>query len=528
MKKLLYQAVSLNGIHANIKKTLLLCLLVITALCACGGSDDITEEKKPSVEETEPDDDNSNKDDEKAESKDENKESQEGSGTEEDLNSFTVDTDYTKWTQVELPSLPEITASNTFNIVDYGASTTFEDNTEAVQKALDAAGNAGGGMVIVPAGEWLCGPVVMKSKTKLYLKDGATVKLLPFEKYPVASTDKDGKRQYDNFIDCEKNATDIVVEGESKTGSVFDGQGAGWWIHVKGKGYDDEVDMKRGCVIRFSSGKRFLLDNFTIKDSPGVNITISQSGKASHATIHDIIIREPSSTTETGQKSHNTDGIAIWGPYVNIYNCDISNGDDNIVVDSNGQYVHVWDCVFGDGHGASIGSYTENVHDIIYERITFNGTESCFRLKSQRGRSGDVYNIICRDCTMTGSRNPIYIECWYDKSTKPVPNEAETAEKTSTTPAYRDILLQNIKSTGTEYNSSKKANFPIYLYGLPESYVQRVIFDNVQIEAQKGMFLAFCKDVKFINGCKITNTRDASTLIETQYEADIKGKYDNK
>lgn len=294
---------------------------------------------------------------------------------------------------------------------------------------------------------------------------------------------------------------------------------------MKGKGYTDEVDMKRGCVIRFTSGKRFLIDNLTIQNAPGVNITISQSGKASHATIHDVVIKEPSSTATTGQKSHNTDGIAIWGPYVDIYNCDISNGDDNVVVDSDGQYVHVWDCTFGNGHGASIGSYTENVHDIIYEKITFNGTESCFRLKSKRGRSGDVYNIICRDCTMTGSRNPVYIECWYDQDTKPDPKSATSETKTSTTPAFRDILLQNITSTGTTYNSSAKANFPIYIYGLPESYVQNVTFDNVQIEAQKGMFLAFCKGVKFVNGCKITNSKSSDNVIDTQYEATIEGTY---
>lgn len=490
-------------------KLLLLCLLSAFALSACSGSEEIADEKKPETEtpstdepETEP-----------------SYTPLKAGGLENEASEQNTPQG---WTAVQLPQLPAITTANTLYITDYGAETSAADNTSAVQAALDAV-PAAGGRVVVPPGVWLCGPVKMRSKTILYLADGATLKLLPFESYPYTM---DGtQRQYANFIDCESQATDICVEGESKTGSVIEGQGAGWWVHVQGKGYSDEVDMKRGAVIRFSSGQRFLIKNLTVQNAPGVNLTISQSGKASHGTIHDVVIKNPSSSTTTEQKSHNTDGIAVWGPYVNIYNCDISTGDDNVVVDSNGQYVHVWNCALGDGHGASIGSYTENLHDILYENLTFTGTECGFRLKSQRGRSGDVYNITCKDCTMTGVYNPVYIDCWYGESNKPSPSEAEAAEVTSTTPAYHDILLQNITSTGTPYNSSAKGYFPVYIYGLPESYVQAVTFDNVQIEAQKGMFLAYCKGVEFKNGSKITNSKAANALVATSYEADITGDY---
>ena len=48
------------------------------------------------------------------------------------------------WKKVDLPQLPEITEKNTFNIADYGASTSAEDNTKAIQKALDAVPATGG------------------------------------------------------------------------------------------------------------------------------------------------------------------------------------------------------------------------------------------------------------------------------------------------------------------------------------------------------------------------------------------------
>ncbi len=424
------------------------------------------------------------------------------------------------WTAVSLPQLPEITASNTFNIKDYGASTDAEDNTKAIQKALDAV-PATGGMVVIPEGTWMFGStdqmtsktevLSIKSKTVLHLCAGATLKLVEFGKAPNNKT---------LFIGCKnKNQSDIVIEGEGET-SVIDGQGTRWWKERD----DNKSNFNPGAMIRFQKGSRFLVRNLKIQNTPGVNLTLSDGGGASHCTVHDVTIYNPASDTKTEQPSHNTDGIAIWGQYMNIYNCNISTGDDNVVCDSYAQNVHVWNCKFGTGHGASFGSYTSNMHDIIYEDIDFDGTDSGFRLKSQRGRSGDVYNLVFRNCTMKAVKNPIYIEAWYDYATKPEPSAAASAEKTETTPAFRDILIQNVTSTGTPYNTSKKAYFPIYIYGLPESHVKNVTFDNVQVEAQKGMFLAYADGITFKNGCKVTNSKDGN-LIATQYEANIDGDY---
>ena len=130
-----------------------------------------------------------------------------------------------------------------------------------------------------------------------------------------------------------------------------------------------------------------------------------------------------------------------------------------------------------------------------------------------------------RNCTMKNVNNPISIDAWYDGKPSS-PATATVKDSTATTPYFHDILIQNVTSTGTPYNSSSKAYFPIYIYGLPESHVRNVTLDNVQVSAAKGMFLAYCDGIKFINGCKITNTRNASKYFETQYKATYTGKYD--
>ena len=402
------------------------------------------------------------------------------------------------WNEVQLPqNLPAFTESNTFYITSYGASTESADNTKAIQDALNAANSAGGGMVVIPAGEWLANTIQIGSKTVLHLCAGATLKW-------IAYGDRSAT-EGNNFITNKNTPTDVVIEGEGNT-SILEGQGGPWWQHYKDSG------VKRGNMIRFTNGNRFLFRNFRIQNAPGANLTIGQSGRGAHTTVHDVEIYAPDS--EAAVPSHNTDGMPIWTQYVNIYNCNIDTGDDNVVTDENAQYVHVWNCNFKHGHGASLGSYTTNMHDIIYENLTFDGTGCGFRLKSNETRSGDVYNIVFRNCTMNNVEAPIWITAWYDV-TPDLTSAAKT--KTSTTPEFHNILIQNVTAsgyTGTRNSNDKKYN-GIQIAGRPESPVYDVTFDNVQISHRNGVRLFFCKDIKFINGCTFTRTKDNVTVKAT-------------
>ena len=406
------------------------------------------------------------------------------------------------WTAVNLPQLPAITSANTFNIKDYGASTSAADNTKAIQKALDAVPSTGG-MVVIPAGTWMFGStdqmtsktevLSIKAKTILHLSAGATLKLVEYGKAP------NNKIVFIGGKNKGKNVTDIVIEGEGET-SVIDGQGARWWL-----ARENGETFNPGAMIRFEQGKRFLLRNFKIQNTPGVNITISNSGKASHATIHDVTISEPSSEAGKGKASHNTDGISIWGPYVNIYNCNISNGDDNIVCDNDAQYIHVWNCKFGTGHGASIGSYTKNIKHVWFDNINMNGTTAGIRMKTGINsdgtlRGGGEEDWKFSNFTMTNVKNPFSIDCFYDKNynSDPAVDKANARELDSTTPTYNGILLQNVKTTDVCDGNA------IFLVGRPESHIKNVTLDNVQISAKKGIDIRFVDNLVFKNNSKIT------------------------
>ena len=414
------------------------------------------------------------------------------------------------WIAVALPQLPAITSANTFNITKYGASISSADNTKAIQAALDAVPSTGG-MVVIPAGTWMFGStdqmtsttevLSIKSKTILHLCAGATLKLVEYGKAP--NTKK-------IFIGCKnRKQNDIVIEGEGVT-SVIDGQGARWWLaRENGETFDP------GAMIRFEQGSRFLLRNFKIQNTPGVNITISNSGKANNATIHDVTISEPASEAGAGKASHNTDGISIWGPYVNIYNCNISNGDDNVVCDNDAQYIHVWDCNFGTGHGASIGSYTKNIKHVWFDQINMNGTTAGVRLKTginSNGtlRGGGEEDFKFTNITMTNVKNPFSMDCYYDKkyNADPAVDKANARALDSTTPTYNGILLQNVKTTDVCSGNA------IFLIGRPESHIKNVTLDNVQINAKKGIDIRFVDNLIFKNGSKITVNNNGTMWVK--------------
>ena len=406
------------------------------------------------------------------------------------------------WKPVELPQgMPtSFLAANTFIITaaPFNASTSSEDNTAAIQAALDAAAAAGGGMVVIPKGTFVSGCLQVGSKTVLHLCEGATLKLKAIDTFP---TDDNGYHMMENpFITGKKDASDIVIEGESRTTSILDGQGGPWWDEVE-KAKTVKKSVKRGPMIRFWQGSRYLFRNFCVQNAPGTNITIGRGGKGSNVTVHAINIKNPASTA--ADPSHNTDGFPIWTQYVNIYDCEIDTGDDNIVTDSDAQFVHAWNCMLKEGHGASLGSFTKNMHDIIYEDLTFMGTDCGFRLKSNRDRSGDVYNIVFRNCNMFNVASPFVITSWYDKLPEsPQATAAAPDELLETTPRFHGVLLQNVKVMGhTNYKGGKKNYFGIFIYGRPEAPVKDVTFDNVQITHSKGIKMNFCENIKFTGNC---------------------------
>lgn len=371
---------------------------------------------------------------------------------------------------------PEIPAA-IYNIKDYGAVADNKTlNTQAIQKALDAA-RATGGTVLIPAGEYLCGPLNLYSKTHLQIEKGATLRLRnDIDGFPSVGG------RYLNFINVTK-ANDVKISG----GGTIDGQGDVWWKATEAK----TLTIRRPQMLYIEGSQRIEISGITFLNPPNTHVSLKN---ATEVHIHDIVIQAPAN-------SHNTDGINISARNCTIEHCTISTGDDNIAInfgnrdqaetDPEVKNMVVKDCTFGYGHGLSIGSFTSgHLNNLLVSNCTFDGTTSAIRIKTARGRGGVLDNVSYENITIKNSRYPVFISGYYPREPK-TPEEDAAATIGDHSPVYKNISLKNVTVT-----NSQEA---LIIWGIPESPVQHIRFENVKISAKNGGRIYNAANVEFIN-----------------------------
>ena len=76
--------------------------------------------------------------------------------------------------QIPILSAGQINEKNVFNIIEFGAvSDNSTLNTLPISKAILAAANSGGGIVLIPTGTFLTGGINMSTGVYIYLETGA-------------------------------------------------------------------------------------------------------------------------------------------------------------------------------------------------------------------------------------------------------------------------------------------------------------------------------------------------------------------
>jgi len=378
--------------------------------------------------------------------------------------------------------------SKDFIITDFGASASDSDNAVYIQKTIDSCSKAGGGNVIIPGQTFLSGPINLKSNINLYLVNGAILKAIRYGVYP-----KSGDTVSVPHFIYSTGLTNVKITGSG----VIEGQGNAWWAAYKANN-----SLARPALIYFIKSKSIEVSGITIQNAPNVHIVFNKS--CDSANVIGVTINSPSS-------SPNTDGIDTWSPHINVTNCKISCGDDNIAIDNGSTNINVKGCTFGTGHGCSIGSFTANVAYVTVDSCTFSSTTNGLHIKSARGRGGMVQYISYSNSTLTNVTNPIMLESYYPK-TPTTPAADSALPINSSTPNYQHINFKNITVTGSP-------NAGIF-WGLPEQSINDVVFDNVNITATAGMKAYFLSNAVFKNGSTIKVTKGSA--IST-YNATITG-----
>jgi polygalacturonase len=369
-----------------------------------------------------------------------------------------------------------------------------EKQTAAVQKLLDDRAAAGGGVVRLSAGTYVCGSLFIKSGVTLQLDKGATI--LGSEDdadYPIVDTRIAGiEMKHPAALINAIDAKDVALIGEG----AVDGSGKKWWDvfwhrrAVEGRGVDFKVLRPRLVCFTRCDGVR--VSGLTLQNPAFWTLHILYS---QNVDIDGLTIRAP-------KKAASSDGIDIDSSHdVRVSHCDISCDDDDICVksgrDADGLRVNrpsyniaISDCRIGKGGGISMGSETAGgIHDVTVSRCVFDGTSAAVRLKSMPGRGGVVERISYSDITAKDVDSVIDMNLrWGGDDWKKFvePRFATTVPAEMGTPAFRDVTIRNLNGTGKSAGA---------LRGLSGSPIANITFDNVRIQSQKGMTITYADDL---------------------------------
>lgn len=149
-----------------------------------------------------------------------------------------------------------------YRILDYGAiADTSVISTKAIQHAVDECSGNGGGKVVIPAGHFKIGTIVLKSNVELHLENGAILF---------------GSRSLDDYIKLQpvyvslrtqeatiqliyaENAHNIRITGHGE----IDGQGSGF----EKLSWNDE-GITRPHLLRMITCENILIENISLKNS---------------------------------------------------------------------------------------------------------------------------------------------------------------------------------------------------------------------------------------------------------------------
>ncbi|MGA2787911.1 MAG: glycoside hydrolase family 28 protein [Verrucomicrobiota bacterium] len=359
--------------------------------------------------------------------------------------------------QAEWSQVPEILArikapvfpARDFVITNYGAVADGKtDCTAAIGKAIDACAGAGGGNVVVPAGEFLTGAIHLKSGVNLHLDDGATLK---FSTDPKAYLPAVLSRF--ESVECYNYSPFIYALGQKNvavTGKgTLDGQATDEnWLQWKGKKGGTNTQKAANERLKKMAEAGVPVDQRRFGEGDYLRPNFIQFNRCSNVMVEGVRIRrspmwEINPILCTNVIVRGVD-IVSHGPNndgcdpescrdVLIENCLFDTGDDCIAIKSgrnaDGRRIGVPSvnlivrgCTMRDGHaGTAIGSeISGSCSNVFVENCEMSSPHlNCaLRLKSNAVRGGVLQDIFMRNCKVGQvSDSVLQIDFLYEEGT---------------------------------------------------------------------------------------------------------------
>ena len=332
-------------------------------------------------------------------------------------------------------------------------------DTEAIQKAVDACAEAGGGTVTLQGGRFLSGTIRLKSNVTLYVEAGATLLgSTNIADYPdiTPTIVYLYRARFTKYLIYAERAENIAIAGR---GSI-DGQGR----HFPARPGDDKG---RPYILRFSECKNVRVENVSFRDSAR---WLSHYLACENVTINGISIHS--------KIRENRDGIDVDScRNVRISDCSIDTGDDAIVLkattDRPCQQVLITNCVLSSLASAlKLGTESNGgFEDIAISNCTIHDT-GYSGIAVEMVDGGTLDRVTISNITMKNVKVPIFVRL--GNRARPIPDLPPPGMG-----SLRNVMISNVQASGADEMGCS-------ITGIPGFPVENVTLDNIRVEFKGG------------------------------------------
>jgi polygalacturonase len=349
-----------------------------------------------------------------------------------------------------------ITAAHaqTYNILDYHAVPDGKTaNTQMIQRAVDDCAGHGGGTVLVPAGVFATGMIVLKSRVELHLNAGAVLQAIA------------GQSKYLSLVLIDQ-AEQVSITG---AGTLF-GSGKSFTVQ--------ESFPNRPTVLYVRNSKHVSITNITLKHAAAWTLRLQG--------CEGVLIK---GITIYSHANFNNDGIDIDSKDVIISDCNIDSSDDGICLKSEDP-------------------------DKLCENITITNcliASNCNFIKMGTGSVSGFKNITISNCVLRkASESPLHH--WYTPATNFITDTitgiSGIALEVVDGGQMDQVSISNISMVGVQT--------PIFIRlgsrKNPTGSLKNVIISNVVATSRSRM----ASTISAVNGFYIENVTLRDILIKSQ------------
>lgn len=349
-------------------------------------------------------------------------------------------------------------------------------NTLAIQKTIDKAAAAGGGKVVIPAGRFVTGPIVLKTGVELHLVTDAfllgSINRLDYGKgnalpliaangqHDVSITGKgeiDGRGRL-----LVKNAFKLLREGV-----ITDEQ----WLIKR------PTEKNRPVIIGITQSDKVTVKGITIRNGAG---WVQDYSRCTNVIIDSITVESTEYWNNDGIDIVNCNGVRIT-------NCDVDAADDAICLKSEGpagtcENVYVENCRLRSSANAfklGTGSYGGFRNITVRNLTVYDTYRSAIALEAVDG--GFLENIDIQQVYATRTGNAVFIRLGHRNKEEhySTVNNVKIAHVKVEVPEGKPDVGYPVE--GPLPKTGPQNLLPAVIAGLPGHPVTNVILEDIDI-----------------------------------------------